>query len=68
MSKQNLEKVLMRELEVLNDEIDRKIIRGLSYTKEAKRHKFILNRLSDIRRAQTGQGWFSHSLSTFSII
>lgn len=68
MSKQNLEKVLIRELEVLNDEIDKKIIRGLSYTKEAKRHKFILNRLSDIRRAQTGSGWFSRSFSTFSII
>lgn len=68
MSKQNLEKVLRRELEVLNDVIDHKIIRGLSYAKEARRHKFILNNLSDIRRAQTGSGWFGRSFSTFSII
>jgi len=68
MSKQNLERVLMRELEVINDEIDKKIIRGLSYAKEARRHKFILNRLSDIRRAETGTGWFVKPFSTFSII
>ncbi len=68
MSKQNLERVLIRELEVLNDEIDKKIIRGLSYAKEARRHKFILNRISDVRRAQTGSGWFAKSFSTFSVI
>jgi hypothetical protein len=68
MSKQNLERVLRKELELLNDEIDRKIIRGLSYAKEARRHKFILNRISDVRRAQTGSGWFSKPISIFSII
>ncbi|MES3004540.1 MAG: hypothetical protein V4690_00335 [Patescibacteria group bacterium] len=68
MSKQNLERVLLRELDFINDEIDKKIIRGLSYAKEARRHKFILNRLSDIRRAQDGNGWFARSFNTFSII
>lgn len=68
MSKQNFERALKNELEVLNDVIDQKIIKGLSYAKEARRHKFILNNLSDIRRAQTGSGWFGRSLSTFSII
>jgi hypothetical protein len=54
---------------LLNDQIDEKIIRGLSYAREARRHKFILNRLSDVRRAQNGAGgWFGRSLSTFSII
>lgn len=68
MSKQNFEKALRRELGVLNEVIDQKIVKGLSYAKEARRHKFILNSLSDIRRAQTGSGWFSRSFSTFSII
>ncbi len=60
--------MLRKELQALNDQIDEKIIRGLSYGKEARRHKFILNRLSDIQRAQTGRGWFSKSFNVFSII
>ena len=68
MSRNNFEKALRKELAVLNEIIDQKIVRGLSYAKEARRHKFILNSLSDIRRAQTGSGWFSRSFSTFSII
>ena len=67
MSQRNLEKVLRRELEVLNDVIDHKIIRGLSYAKEARRHKFIQSNLADISRAQTGSSWIK-SFSTFSII
>jgi hypothetical protein len=67
MSKQNLEKVLRKELEILNDVIDQKIIKGLSYSREAKRHKFILNNLANIRRAQTSSSWIK-SFRTFSII
>ncbi len=66
MSKQNLEKSLRKELEVLNDVIDQRIIRGLSYTREARRHKFILSNLSNIQRARSG--WMVRSLSNFSII
>ncbi|MBA3732894.1 hypothetical protein H0W91_00785 [Patescibacteria group bacterium] len=66
MSKQNLERALRRELEVLNDQIDEKIIKGLSYSKEARRHKFILQSLSNIRRSQTN--WMMRSFGTFSII
>ncbi|MCX6701837.1 MAG: hypothetical protein NTX96_01415 [Candidatus Zambryskibacteria bacterium] len=70
MSKQNLEKVLRRELEVLNDQIDEKIIRGLSYAREAKRHKFILSSLANIHReSRSDSGWLVKSFSsTFSII
>lgn len=65
MSKQNLEKILRRELEVLNDQIDQKIIKGLSYAREAKRHKFLLSSLANVRReARSSSGW----LRTFSII
>lgn len=64
MSKQNLEKILKKELEVLNDQIDEKIIRGLSYAREARRHKFILTSLSNIRReSRTDSGWLTRSFS-----
>ena len=68
MSKQNLEKTLRKELEILNDLIDRKIIRGLSYAREASRHKFILSSLSNIRRTDSRVGWPTRMFSTFSIM
>jgi hypothetical protein len=45
MSNQNVEKMLFTELESLNNTIDMKIIKGLSYVKEAKQHKYLLARL-----------------------
>ena len=66
MSQQKLEKVLRRELAELNEIIDRKIVRGLSYAREAKRHKFVLSSLSNIRRSRTH--WMARSFSDFSII
>lgn len=45
MSKQNVEKILRKELESLNNQIDRKIIKGLDYAKEAREHKYLLARL-----------------------
>ena len=66
MSKQNLEKILKKELEVLNDQIDEKIIKGLSYAREAKRHRFILSSLANIRReSRLNSSWLTR---TFSII
>lgn len=59
MSKHNLEKTLRQELENLNDLIDQKIIKGLSYTKEARRHKFLLSSLTDLTQSKKiRQGWF----------
>ena len=67
MSKHNFEKTLRKELEILNDRIDEKIIRGLSYAVEARRHKFILSQLSSLKRAsRSGSGWFVKSLSLMS--
>ena len=67
MSKQNLEKVLRRELVELNDRIDEKIIRGLSYTYESRRHRLVMSQLADIRRtSRSGSGWFLKSLSFVS--
>lgn len=67
MSKQNFEKALRDELEVLNETIDRKIIKGLAYASEAKRHKKILSQILEIRRKSTRSGhWFSRlSFATF---
>ncbi len=63
MSKQNFERTLRRELEVLNDQIDHKIIKGLPYGKESRRHKFIVQRLSEIRKnANSRANWLGRSL------
>lgn len=64
MSRRNLEKSLKRELRALNEIIDQKIIRGLPYNREAKRHKFILSSLADIRRTEGRNIWFK----TFSLV
>lgn len=58
------EKMLLRELRILNEEIDRKIIRGLSYTREARRHKFVLNSLDNLRRSR--QNWMMRALRPLS--
>ncbi len=45
MSKTRLTKIVRRELQVLNEAIDWKIVKGLPYQSEARRHKFLLQRL-----------------------
>lgn len=67
MSKQNLEKALRQEIEVLNDVIDQKIIKGLSYVREARRHKSLLSSIASLRRVSRAQsGWFSKSFGLVS--
>ena len=51
MSKQNVEKMLFKELESLNNTIDMKIIKGLSYAREARQHKYLLARLLQTKKA-----------------
>lgn len=64
MSKYNLEKILKKELAEINELIDQKIVRGLSYSKEARRHKYILQSLSRVRRdSKTEYGWLTNSFS-----
>ena len=62
MSKYNLERALVKELDVLNDIIDRKILRGLSYAREARRHKALLINLADLRRETRRFDWLARSL------
>ncbi len=68
MSKQHFERSLRKELKVLNEVIDARIMRGLSYARESKRHKMILSSLSKIRRTDSRVGWPVRAFSTFSII
>jgi len=58
MSKQNLEKALRAELELLNNQIDARIVRGLSYAREARRHKLVISTLAHLRR-EMRSNWFS---------
>ena len=69
MSTYKLEKVLRKELGVLNDIIDEKIVRGLSYVREARRHKFLVSRIAEIHRASRSRGsaWLEKSLSFVSL-
>lgn len=64
MQKRNLEKMLLKELRVLNDQIDEKIIRGVSYSREARRHKFIVSSLDSIRRSR--QSWIMRAIKPLS--
>ncbi len=68
MSKRKLEKTVLHELRALNDTIDEKIIKGLSYSRESRRHKFLLSSLSQLRKADSRGSWFVRSFSLSSFI
>jgi len=61
MTQLNLERTLRAQLNNLNDIIDRKIVRGLSYSREAREHKQILTRLSNLKRSRSN--WIFRTLS-----
>lgn len=50
MSKSELRYTIKSEIEKVNKEIDRKIVRGLPYAKEAHYHKMLLKRLDIVNR------------------
>lgn len=50
MSKTELKYELQAEISKVNHIIDKKIVRGLPYTREARYHKNLLQRLSIIRQ------------------
>jgi len=59
MSQYSLEKKIKEELRLVNDIIDLKILKGLSYKREAVRHRFLLNRLVDLHRLpKFHSSWF----------
>lgn len=57
-----LEKNIQTEIKRINDIIDIKILKGLSYRREALRHRFLLNRLSDLHRlSKFHSNWFQRA-------
>jgi hypothetical protein len=69
MSKITLEKTIREEIHQINDIIDVKILKGLSYKREALRHRFLLSRLYDLHRLpKFNSSWIKrsvHVLATF---
>jgi hypothetical protein len=63
MSKQQAIRAIRAEIERLNQQIDLNIIKGVSYRREALRHKFLRSQLV---RLQPQKGWFGRSLSFMS--
>ncbi len=63
MSSHTFKKTIEGEIRKLNNEIDLKIIKGLSYGKEALRHKFLLKQLQRLNRQS---GWLQKSFSLVS--
>ena len=54
MPKTSLQILLSREIDQLNIRIDRKILTGRSYTKEARIHKLLRIKLKKINRNKGG--------------
>lgn len=64
MSKYILEKNIQAELKRINEIIDLKILKGLSYRREALRHRFLLNRLGDLHRlSKFHSNWLQRSVN-----
>ena len=59
MRKHQTIKTIRRELDKLNQEIDLRIIRGMSYAREARRHKFLIMQLKRLSPQRTMFGSFS---------
>ncbi|MFA6459039.1 MAG: hypothetical protein WCV79_01410 [Candidatus Paceibacterota bacterium] len=65
MSRYQTIKEIRQEIDRLNQEIDLRIIRGISYAKEARRHKFLMSQLRRLRPSTLA--WLSRSLSFASM-
>ena len=62
-----MQKNFRKELESLNQKIDAKIVRGRSYVREARRHKFLLSKLYKLDRPSPF-GWLSKSFGFISAL
>lgn len=62
MSKNRLIKTIHTELDKINEQIDLKIIRGMSYRRESMRHKFLTSHLTQAIR-KTNTGWMRQAAS-----
>ena len=64
MSKHQALRTIRSEVERLNQEIDLRIIKGMSYARQAKRHKMLMNQLAQL--SSSGHSWFSRSMNFVS--
>lgn len=64
MSKQQTIKAIRAEIDRLNQEIDLRIIRGVSYRRESRRHKALMSQLA--RLSPRRSFWLGKSLSFMS--
>ncbi|MDQ3014884.1 MAG: hypothetical protein M3Q73_03400 [bacterium] len=62
MSKHQLKKEVQHEIVRMNKVIDKKILKGLPYTREARHHKILLARLSILNRST----WLARSMRVVS--
>jgi hypothetical protein len=65
MSKHDIVKSLRHEIRKINAVIDQKIIQGLPYHIESRRHKFLMSQMNRI--APKRSAWFGKSLSFVSM-
>jgi hypothetical protein len=49
MSQQKLLHTIASELKQINEDIDIRVIKGLTYKREARRHRLLLNMLQDVQ-------------------
>jgi len=66
MTQGDLITTIQEELQILNREIDYKIIKGFDYHTEAKRHKFLLRQLHNLTRTYQSTGWLQRASSLVS--
>ena len=57
MSRYQLKRTIRKELRELNWKIDMKIVRGLPYRMDARRHKFLLMQLDRLSRSARSIGF-----------
>jgi hypothetical protein len=62
MSKHQAVKEIRRELDRVNQEIDLKIIKGVPYAREARRHKFLMSQLRQLMPTRSLFGRLSFAL------
>ena len=61
MSKHQIVKSLRSEIKKINYVIDQKILQGIPYSREARRHKFLISQLN--RLTPPSSNWFARSMS-----
>ncbi len=59
MSKEKLHTLITRELSKLNAKIDQKTIRGISYSKEARRHRALMSQMRQLKNDALWHGFFN---------